>query len=184
MLKSLFDQLTQLHLNLSYCQIPPNQYTDLQTYVTRGVSRIQKKYGPDLPFLPKLEAFINRLAIGSIRQGVRHGDIQETNVCLQDEAIIFVDGDDVHFGYLLMDYIQGAVMYLDQDSLGCTENQAIVEAVWQQAKGEVSGLTKQGVKYLLARVMLGSIQGGDIQPNKETLQKFLLDLEYFCESDQ
>ena len=183
-LQRLFSHLAGLHLNLSHCSLPPNQYSDLSAYVIFGARRIQRRYGADLPFLPELESFIKHLPIGSLRQGGRHGDIQETNVCLQGDDVIFVDCDDAHFGYPLMDYVQAAVMYLDQAQLGCSENQAIVEQLWQQVNGEAPGITRQDLKYLLARVMLGPIQGGDIQPNQATLQRFLLDLEKFCEDGE
>lgn len=180
-LQHLFSQLARLHENLAQCHIPANQYSDLRAYVVLGSRRIQQRYGAGLPFLPKLESFGNRLPHASLRQRVRHGDIQETNVCLQGDEVVFVDCDTVHFGYPLLDYIQGAVMYLDRAKVACSENQAIAEALWQQIKGETPGLTRQDVRYLLARVMLGPIQGGDIQPGQERLNSFLLDLDYFCE---
>jgi hypothetical protein len=183
-LERLFGQLAGLHLNLSRCQVPSNRYSDLPAYVVLGLRRIQKRYGADLPFLPRLESFINRLPLGSLRQGGRHGDIQETNVCLQGADIVFVDADNVHLGYPLMDTIQGAVIYLDQAELCGSANQAVVEQVWQQVKGEAEAITRRDVRYLLARVMLGPIQGGELQPSKAALNRFLLDLECFCEDGE
>jgi hypothetical protein len=180
-LNALFNEVRRLHDNLSNCCVPPNHYTDLHEYVVFGVRRIQDNYGADLPFLPQLQSFIDNFPLDSIRQGVRHGDIQETNVYLRGSEVIFVDFDQMHFGHPLMDYIQAAVMYLRPEDLRHPQNQAIVEQLWVYVKEEVPRISQKEVKYLLARVMLGPIQGGDIKPSQAELVSFLNELEHFCE---
>jgi len=180
-LNALFNEVRRLHDNLSNCCIPPNHYTDLHEYVVFGVRRIQGNYGTDLPFLPQLKSFIDNFPLDPIRQGVRHGDIQETNVYLRGPEVIFVDFDQMHCGYPLMDYIQAAVMYLRQEELRHPQNQAIVEHLWVYVKEELPRISQKEVKYLLARVILGPIQGGDIKPSQTELVSFLNELEHFCE---
>ena len=181
-LNALFSEVHRLHDNLSNCCIPPNHYTDLHKYVDFGVRRIQANYGTDLPFLPQLQSFIDDFPLDPIRQGVRHGDIQETNVYLKRSEVIFIDFDQVHFGYPLMDYVQTAGMYLRLEQLSHPQNQAIVEQLWVYLKEEeLAHISQKEVKYLLARVILGPIQGGDIRPSPAELVRFLQELEQFCE---
>ena len=180
-LNVLFNEVGRLHDNLSNCSIPPNHYTDLHEYVVFGVRRIQDNYGADLPFLPQLKSFIDNFPLDPIHQGVRHGDIQETNVYLMGPDVIFVDFDQVHFGYPLMDYIQAAAMYLRPEELMHPQNRAIVEHLGVYVKQELPGISQKEVKYLLARVTLGPIQGGDIKPSQAELIRFLNELEHFCE---
>lgn len=87
----------------------------------------------------------------------------------------------MHLGYPLLDYVQAAVMYLRPEELRHPQNQAIVEHLWAYVQEELPRISQKELKYLLARVMLGPIQGGDITPGPAELVKFLNELEHFCE---
>ncbi len=152
--------------------------SSLHAFLLLECQRIHALFWHTFPGL-RQRHFSENLTLPSIREGVRHGDIQDTNVFLFQDDLIFVDFDDVHWGYPLMDYIQALAMYFTLDRLHHEANEALIESILPLAREQMSGITTRDIKYLLARVLLGPIQGGDWLPHRKKLIEWLDNLEAF-----
>ncbi|MEM7347264.1 MAG: hypothetical protein AAF485_23745 [Chloroflexota bacterium] len=84
----------------------------------------------------------------------------------------------------MMDYVQAAAIYINQADLLQRQNQIIVNELWAvAAEQSMPDISVRALKYLLARVLLGPVQGGDVNPTLTELTRSLKALEYFCETD-